>query len=190
MAKYLDEAGLAQFKAKNDVTYAADLTLSGNATIQLKNNSNSVIASATIATLSSGAANPGLLSTSDYTLLKSISSGAEVNVIEEVQVNGAALTVTSKAVNIDLTSYAKEEDLDKLRAGLSNAVTYKGSVNTWANLPASPTTGDMYNVKTADTTHGLEANGNVIWNGSSWDVSDNTISIDAITSAYIDGLFV
>lgn len=45
------------------------------------------------------------------TKLSGIASGAQVNVIETVKVNGSALAVTSKAVNIDLSDYAKTSAL-------------------------------------------------------------------------------
>ena len=50
------------------------------------------------------------LSTNDYTTteknkLSGIATGAQVNVIETVKVNGTALTVSSKAVNLDLSGY-------------------------------------------------------------------------------------
>lgn len=38
-------------------------------------------------------------------------NGGETNVIEEIQVNGTALPVTDKSVNIDLSEYAKSEDV-------------------------------------------------------------------------------
>lgn len=56
------------------------------------------------------------LSTNDYTAaektkLSGIATGAQVNVLEAIKVNGTALTPASKAVNIDLTSYAKTADM-------------------------------------------------------------------------------
>lgn len=45
------------------------------------------------------------------TKLSGIASGAQVNVIETVKVNGSALAVSSKAVNIDLSDYAKTSAL-------------------------------------------------------------------------------
>lgn len=56
------------------------------------------------------------LSTNDYTTneknkLAGIAASAQVNVLESVKVNGTALGITSKAVNIDLTSYAKTADM-------------------------------------------------------------------------------
>ena len=44
--------------------------------------------------------------------LAGIEAGAEVNIIETVKVNGTALVVEDKAVNIDLSAYAKQSDLD------------------------------------------------------------------------------
>lgn len=60
------------------------------------------------------------LSSNDYTSaektkLAGIASSAQVNVIESVKVNGLALDVASKAVNIDLSSYAKGSDVDSLK---------------------------------------------------------------------------
>ena len=59
------------------------------------------------------------LSTEDYTTteknkLAGISTGAQVNVIESVQVNGAALTPSGKAVNINLSNYATKGDLSSI----------------------------------------------------------------------------
>lgn len=60
------------------------------------------------------------LSSNDYTSaektkLAGIASSAQVNVIESVKVNGSALAVASKAVNIDLSSYAKGSDVNSLK---------------------------------------------------------------------------
>lgn len=60
------------------------------------------------------------LSSNDYTTaektkLAGIASSAQVNVIESVKVNGSALAVDSKAVNIDLSSYAKGSDVNSLK---------------------------------------------------------------------------
>lgn len=48
-------------------------------------------------------AGKGLISDAELTKLGGISAGAQVNVIETVKVNGTALTVTNKGVNIDLS---------------------------------------------------------------------------------------
>lgn len=41
--------------------------------------------------------------------------GAQANVIESVKVNGSALPVSNKSVNVDLSSYAKSLDLNSVR---------------------------------------------------------------------------
>lgn len=52
----------------------------------------------------------GVLSPSDKNKLDAIAAGAQVNVIESVKVNGTALGVSGKSVNIDLSPYAKSAD--------------------------------------------------------------------------------
>ena len=108
------------------------------------------------------------LSTNDYTTtektkLTGLDDGAQVNVIETVKVNGSALTVTEKGIDIDLSEYAKSADL-------TSALIYKGTVASYAELPiADQKVGDVYNVTAADSTHNLNAGENVAWNGSDWD---------------------
>lgn len=116
------------------------------------------------------------LSTNDYTTdeknkLSGIDSGAQVNVIESVKVNGTALTPSSKSVNIDLSNYATKSDI-------SSVYKYKGTVSTYADLPTTgQSVGDTYNVETADSSHGIKAGDNVAWNGSAWDVLSGTIDL-------------
>lgn len=52
----------------------------------------------------------GLMSSDDKSKLDAIESGAEANVIETVKVNGTALTVTDKAVDINLSGKVDKED--------------------------------------------------------------------------------
>ena len=52
----------------------------------------------------------GVMSASDKSKLDGIAAGAQVNVLESVKVNGTALSVTGKSVNIDLSPYAKSAD--------------------------------------------------------------------------------
>lgn len=48
----------------------------------------------------------GLLSAADKAKLDGVATGAQVNVLEGVQVNGKDVTITAKKVNIDLSNYA------------------------------------------------------------------------------------
>lgn len=63
----------------------------------------------------------------------------------------------------DLTVYA-------LKTDISTAYRYKGSVATYSQLPvASQVVGDIYNIATNDSSHGIKAGDNVAWNGTYWD---------------------
>ena len=50
------------------------------------------------------------MTSDDKSKLDGISAGAQVNVLESVKVNGTALSVSGKSVNIDLSPYAKSAD--------------------------------------------------------------------------------
>lgn len=124
----------------------------------------------------------GLMTSAQFTKLNGIAAEAQVNVLEKVSVNGAALPVNSKGVNIDLSAYAKKTDI-------ASAVNYKGSVDDYASLPSNAANGDMYNVVAKDEAHGIDAGTNVIWNGTSWDPMAPMITISAIANSEIDKLF-
>lgn len=123
------------------------------------------------------------LSEADYTntekdKLAGVAEGAQVNVLEKVKVNGEALEITEKGVNIDLSEYAKSADY-------TTALLYKGTVATYAELPAEgQKVGDMYNVTAADPSHDLDAGENVAWNGTAWDnlggVTDLSGKVDKV----------
>ena len=83
-----------------------------------------------------------LISDTEVTRLAGMETGAQVNVIESVSIKGgAAGTIANKTLTLDLDDYAKKTDV-------SAALNYKGSVDTFAELPASGmSNGDVYNVK-------------------------------------------
>ena len=93
------------------------------------------------------------LSTNDYTTaektkLTGIATGAEVNKIDAVKVNGTALGITDKAVNIDLSNYAtKSETLAGY--GITNAYT-KNEVNT--ELGKKANSSDVYTKTEVDNS--------------------------------------
>lgn len=68
----------------------------------------------------------GLLSKEDFAKLLGIAAGAQVNVIESVKVNGEALEIADKAVNIDLSAYAKTSDVNTELGKKVDAVEGKG----------------------------------------------------------------
>lgn len=126
----------------------------------------------------------GLMSAADFMKLGNIAPGAQVNVIEGVSLNGNALPINSKGVNIDLSAYA-------LKSDISTAVEYKGSVATFAALPTNAETGDMYNVEAAFAigSTNYDAGTNVVWNGNGWDPMAKMFDITPISNAEIDALF-
>lgn len=108
--------------------------------------------------------------TTEKNKLAGISEGAQVNVLETVKLNGTALTASNKSVNIDLSDYAKKTDI-------ASAYNYKGSKNTYAELPTSGNTvGDVWNV----ATDGM----NYAWTGSEWDALGGTVDLSGyVTTA-------
>ena len=91
-------------------------------------------------------------------------------------------------------AYTKTE----LDAKLTSAVTYKGTVASYAELPTeNQKVGDMYNVTAKDDAHSIKAGDNVVWNGESWDVQSGTVDLsscvqvtDTITNGEIDEIAV
>lgn len=80
----------------------------------------------------------GFLSKEDFSKLAGISAGAQVNKLESVKVDGTALEITDKAVNIDLASalapYAKSADVTTALGKKVDAVEGKGlSTNDYDN---------------------------------------------------------
>ena len=114
------------------------------------------------------------LSSNDYTTTeKQKLAGLENPTIKTIKVNNAALTPDgSKTVNIDLSNYAVKSDL-------TNVYKYKGSKNTYAELPSSgQVAGDVWNIVTADPEHDILAGDNVAWDGTKWDKLGGTFTID------------
>lgn len=99
--------------------------------------------------------------------------------------------ITSAAVDTKLNDYAKKADI-------STVYKYKGSVENYAALPVSgQKVGDTYNIKAADSGHGIKAGDNVSWNGEEWDPLAGTVDLSgyveesdlvAISNGEIDGV--
>lgn len=78
---------------------------------------------------------------------------------------------TSAQVDEKLTEYAKKADI-------ASALKYKGSKNTYSELPSSgQSVGDVWNIVQADSSHNIKAGDNVAWNGTSWDVLSGTVDL-------------
>ena len=110
----------------------------------------------------------GLMSSTDKKKLDGIASGAQANVIESVKVNGTALTPSSKAVNIDLSGYAKKTDITAV-------LKYKGAKDAVADLPSTGnTTGDVWHVNAN--------NGEYAWDGTEWQELGSSVDLSAYST--------
>lgn len=90
----------------------------------------------------------------------------------ETRVPGLVEKVGTLETNL-ANVYTKEEVNQKL----SSVLNYKGSVDNYSDLPADAVKGDVYNVKNADTVHGVKAGDNVAYDGTTWDVLAGTIEM-------------
>ena len=97
----------------------------------------------------------GLMSAADKTKLNGVATGAQVNKIESVKVNGTALTIdSSKAVNVDLTAYAKSADVTKEIASAVSGVT-QIDYSVVETLPSTGKKGIIYLVANSDSGNNI-----------------------------------
>lgn len=127
-----------------------------------------------------------------------VSQGGEPNTIEIIKVNGQAQEVSPSDKSVDISVPTKVSQLQNdsgyqtaanvestlasknyaTKADISSVFKYKGSVETYADLPQSAQqVGDVYNVESADSAHGIKAGDNVAWNGTAWDVLSGTVDL-------------
>lgn len=97
----------------------------------------------------------GLMSAADKTKLNGVATGAQVNKIETVKVNGTALTPdSSKAVNVDLSAYAKSADVTKEIASAVSGVT-QIDYSVVESLPSTGKKGIIYLVANSDSGNNI-----------------------------------
>jgi hypothetical protein len=97
----------------------------------------------------------GLMSVNDKKKLDAIASGAQANKIESVKVNGTALTPdSSKAVNVDLSAYAKSADVTKEIASAVSGVT-QIDYSVVETLPSTGKKGIIYLVANSDSGNNI-----------------------------------
>lgn len=90
-------------------------------------------------------------------------------------------TIVEGATGNDIILPAVETIINYVNSKLSSALTYKGTVAQWSDLPTSgQNTGDMYIASTTFTEQSVTYNAGdfFIWNGSSWDIVSGTTSVD------------
>lgn len=72
-------------------------------------------------------------------------------------------------INAHLSDYNNPHKVTAAQLGLSNAYKYKGSVETYEDLPTSAESGDVYNVVKGDKKQGIADGANFAWDGTKWD---------------------
>ena len=132
--------------AAGAVTDTLEFVQGSNVTLSADATAKTITIAATDTTYSAVAANasadPGLMTGADKVKLDAISAGAQVNVIEAVKVNGTALAVTDKAVDVLVAEGATNGTIavngtDVAVHGLGTAafVNTEGTLANDANVP-------------------------------------------------------
>lgn len=81
------------------------------------------------------------------------------------------IAAVTNALDAHKADYDNPHKVTAAQLGLATVYKYKGSVETYADLPTSDQqVGDVYNVKQADPDHNIEAGDNVAWDGTAWDI--------------------
>lgn len=81
------------------------------------------------------------------------------------------ITTVKNALDAHKADYNNPHKVTAAQLGLATVYKYKGSVETYADLPTSgQKVGDVYNVKQADPSHKIKAGDNVAWDGTTWDI--------------------
>ena len=81
------------------------------------------------------------------------------------------ITAVTNALDAHKADYDNPHKVTAAQLGLATVYKYNGSVETYADLPTSgQKVGDVYNVKQADSDHGIKAGDNVAWDGAQWDI--------------------
>lgn len=83
-------------------------------------------------------------------------------------------TATNKALSANQGKVLSEK-IETLKSSLGTVYNYKGSKDTWAELPSNATAGDVWNVNEAHDN--VPAGTNWAWDGSKWDALGGTIDL-------------
>lgn len=135
----------------------------------------------------------GLMTSDQVVKLKNIADGAQVNVIEDVVIDGVGGTVTDKTLTIT-AGFAKAADVytkteadevvdGKIASAVSSVYKYKGSVSNYSDLPTEgQANGDVYNVENGWDLY--PAGTNVAWNDvtKDWDPLGGPVDLTKVES--------
>lgn len=110
----------------------------------------------------------------EITTIKGDITSIESDITELQGTLGSAegdIAAVTNALDAHKADYDNPHKVTAAQLGLATVYKYKGSVETYADLPTSDQqVGDVYNVKQADPDHNIEAGDNVAWDGTTWDI--------------------
>lgn len=123
------DGGTLKYKKVSDI-FTSESAASGGTTTSLVTTGEKYTwnnkASTSVATTSAN----GLMSSTDKTKLNGIDTGAQTNKIETIKVNGVALSISNKAVDVTVPTY---EDKTAESEGTATSLVTTGEKYTWNN---------------------------------------------------------
>ena len=196
-------AGIAEGANNYSLPTASDTTLGGvkiGENVQITKGVISVDLSGKVDKVEGKGLSTNDFTTAEKTKLAGVAEGANKYVLPVASVSvlggvkaGKNITIAADGTlsadqqKIDLSPYARTADIEETYAKKSDLTTvykYRGSVDTYADLPVNgQTVGDVYNVVAADTANGINAGDNVAWNGNSWDNLSGVVDLSAYAKA-------
>ena len=126
--------------------------------------------------------NAGAMSAADFTKLAGVASGAQVNVIETVKVNGTALTVTDKAVDITLPDYSSTYAPIALTGTVADNKTEFDNYSATTNGRIDTLEGDTHTHSNKTVLDGITAEKVAAWDGVAGSADTRIAALEAVSA--------
>lgn len=96
------------------------------------------------------------------------------------------------ATEVDYIKNKPDLSVYALKTDISTVFRYKGSVDTYSQLPSgTQAVGDVYNIATDDKPNNIHAGDNVVWNGTYWDNLSGAVDLSGYTTnAYANNTYL
>ena len=100
------------------------------------------------------------------------------SVYTQTETDGMLNAKADKATTLAGYGIADAYTKSEVDAKVTSVYRYMGTVSAYADLPSSgQEVGDVWNIETADSAHGIKAGDNVAWNGTGWDALAGEIDL-------------
>ena len=109
-----------------------------------------------------------------------VTSGGIYSAIQGLPTDGYISGLESR-IDVIEGQYAKKSDI-------TNMIRWKGSVDSYDQLPTNPEPGDTYSVEAVYGTH--PAGTNWVWTGEKWDDYGNGFTVEEMTADDVDAICV